>query len=356
MPVCVAGMHRSGTSMLAKLLHLSGIHLGPDEHFLPPSKDNPEGYWEDQRFVQLNERVLEALNGSWYCPPAFDPGWESRPGIAPLLDQAAGLLEGLKTAAPWGWKDPRNSITLPFWQRLLPDLQVVIAVRNPLEVAQSLHQRDHFSYSHGLSLWLLYYRRLLAWSPAAQRVLTHYDAYFAEPEAELQRVLDILHLSIGRADTELAHAAIAPALKRNRVTTADMQDAGLSEEVSECYRDLCAQAGPHYRKLEQQPAVQGASGLGVALRHALHLEAELRDSVHHLGLQRQQQKEREDYISALLTHIAAREKEIDELRQTQRWKRYVIADRLAACYWNIRHPLRGLARARDAERLPHGRR
>ena len=29
----------------------------------------------------------------------------------------------------WGWKDQRNSLTLPFWEDLLPGLKTVIVVR-----------------------------------------------------------------------------------------------------------------------------------------------------------------------------------------------------------------------------------
>ena len=26
---------------------------------------------------------------------------------------------------PWGWKDPRNSITLPLWLRLYPEAKII---------------------------------------------------------------------------------------------------------------------------------------------------------------------------------------------------------------------------------------
>ena len=48
------------------------------------------------------------------------------------------LIEGFDSAGVWGWKDPRNSLTLPFWQDLLPGLKTLIMVRNPLEVAHSM--------------------------------------------------------------------------------------------------------------------------------------------------------------------------------------------------------------------------
>ena len=61
----------------------------------------------------------------------------------------------------WGWKDPRNSLTLPFWQELLPNLKTLIIVRNPLEVAYSMRERNGTSYAFGLRLWEIYNRRLI---------------------------------------------------------------------------------------------------------------------------------------------------------------------------------------------------
>ena len=36
MPLCVTGMHRSGTSMVARLLNVCGLDLGPEADLLPP--------------------------------------------------------------------------------------------------------------------------------------------------------------------------------------------------------------------------------------------------------------------------------------------------------------------------------
>src|SRR5262249_23640698 len=67
--VCIAGMHRSGTSMVARLLNLCGLYLGEDEDLMPSAADNPEGFWENLHFVDLNEKILSALQGGWDMPP-----------------------------------------------------------------------------------------------------------------------------------------------------------------------------------------------------------------------------------------------------------------------------------------------
>jgi hypothetical protein len=43
---------------------------------------------------------------------------------------------------PWGWKDPRNTFTLPIWLRIFPNAKVVSIERNGVDVAQSLRARE----------------------------------------------------------------------------------------------------------------------------------------------------------------------------------------------------------------------
>src|SRR5437588_847383 len=45
MPISIAGMHRSGTSLTAQLLHLCGIYLGPEKELSAPAPDGLDGFW-----------------------------------------------------------------------------------------------------------------------------------------------------------------------------------------------------------------------------------------------------------------------------------------------------------------------
>src|ERR1700709_755262 len=68
----IAGMHRSGTSFLASLLHGCGCLMG--ETLLPADAHNRPGYFEDLEFLDLNRRMLAAtvLNDR---PGHADWGW-----------------------------------------------------------------------------------------------------------------------------------------------------------------------------------------------------------------------------------------------------------------------------------------
>ena len=42
----------------------------------------------------------------------------------------------------WGWKDPRNIFTLPFWITLFPLSKIIIVKRHPYDVCMSLINRN----------------------------------------------------------------------------------------------------------------------------------------------------------------------------------------------------------------------
>ena len=95
------------------------------------SIDNTDGYWENLKFVRLNERLLAANGGTWLPPSTLRPTPE-------ITAAAKSLLAEFEGQEPWGWKDPRNAVTLPFWNGLLPPMKVLVCVRHPAETASSL--------------------------------------------------------------------------------------------------------------------------------------------------------------------------------------------------------------------------
>ena len=231
--------------MVTRLLHGCGLDLGPKDALMPPQADNPDGFWEHLGFVALNDELLEALGGAWDLPPKSNENLSDE-RLNPLRMKARLLIEGFPSAQIWGWKDPRNSLTLPFWEELLPGLKTLIIVRNPLEVAYSMRKRNGTSYAFGLRLWEIYNRRLIEAADKHERLVTHYDLFFENAEKELQRIANF----VGLPDAKIHSAAELVATKRRHTHFAidQLVDAGVSGEVVELYRALIAQASPTSRK------------------------------------------------------------------------------------------------------------
>src|SRR6476660_6747952 len=212
---------------------------------MPPQADNPDGCAEHRGFVALNDELLEALGGAWDLPPKSNENLSDE-RRDPLRMKARLLIEGFHSVQIWGWKDPRNSLTLSFWEDLLPGLKTLIIVRNPLEVAYSMRKRNGTSYAFGLRLWEIYNRRVIEAAGKSDRLFTHYDLFFENAEKELQRIANF----VGLPDAKIHSAAELVATKRRHTHFAidQLVDAGVSGEVVELYRALIAQASPKRRK------------------------------------------------------------------------------------------------------------
>jgi len=70
----VVGMHRSGTSATAGLLHRLGIHMG--QELMPATPFNPKGYFEHLQVRDFNDRLLEARGQTWDSIFPLKPEYE----------------------------------------------------------------------------------------------------------------------------------------------------------------------------------------------------------------------------------------------------------------------------------------
>ncbi|HEX2032408.1 MAG TPA: hypothetical protein VHL78_13605 [Actinomycetota bacterium] len=159
--VLVTGMHRSGTSAVTRALHGLGLALPPAEDLMGSAESNPAGHFESWSLTSLNDQLLLALGGTWSGPPEPPPGWEAAPAVGPLVDRATEAFARVYGRSRWVWKDPRTSLTLPFWRRVLGHHPLMLVFRHPAEVARSLEARDRLEPEVGAALWSRYVRALL---------------------------------------------------------------------------------------------------------------------------------------------------------------------------------------------------
>jgi len=285
--------------MVARLLNLCGLDLGPSDDLFAPNAGNPAGYWENRQFVALNDALLDARGGTWDAPPPVTDAWAAR-DLAALRARAATLVAQFHDRPSWGWKDPRNALTLSFWRRQLPGLKVVVCVRHPLEVVASLDHRGDERGDAGLELWLCYYRRLLATLGADDWLVTHYDAYFHDPHAELRRVAGWLGLDVTGPTISAALATVRDDLRHERSSV----DAGAvgAPEVWDCYRFLCDVAGPVLQAAHGQPT-PSAAGLRFVVRELRRRTEALEAGV----------VAREDRLAGLADRTAALEERVRAL-------------------------------------------
>jgi hypothetical protein len=155
-PVIIIGMHRSGTSMVGGMLSLLGTYLGSNLRLPRGARaQDPlysSGYAEAGEFYRLNEQLLARAGAAWNRVEPFlerrrSPQYETD-SVETLRRSTWGELRSLylrglapASTAVWGWKDPRTSLTLPYWLQLFPEARILHVMRDPQQVADSVHRR-----------------------------------------------------------------------------------------------------------------------------------------------------------------------------------------------------------------------
>lgn len=232
-PLLIVGMHRSGTTLLSRFIDEINIFTGS-------RKDINN---ESEFFIKLNDWVLSQYNASWDNPYNFFFKNDELDkliitGVKRSLRLVSsyrywGLINTLKGNSfthpnqPWGWKDPRTSITLRIWLKIFPDAKIIHIHRNPLDVAKSLQVRelnsdytfnfkDHIkeyvfypkniyqqsarltNLEEGVKLWIEYEKNILEtlnkYRPKHLRL--SYEEFMESPKKALADVMDFLGHSL----------------------------------------------------------------------------------------------------------------------------------------------------------------
>lgn len=179
----VLGMHRSGTSALARVLSILGGDL--PNALMRPSQNNSAGYWESRKIAALNDRLLESAGSAWDDWLEFSGRWYHSPKATQFRSEArSALTEEFGDSRFFVLKDPRICRFPTFWIECLQDAgirpTVFLLLRNPLEVAASLAARNGFEPEYSYMLWLRHVLEAEAGSRGLPRRFIGYDRLLRE--------------------------------------------------------------------------------------------------------------------------------------------------------------------------------
>jgi hypothetical protein len=138
----VIGPGRSGTSLLMQILHKMGMNLSAN--LIKGKHENPDGFFEDQDFVQFHKELYKNLSTKPSLP--LPDNWFNSPNIQQNKQAFLKIFrKKIETIDPiWGFKDPRTATFLPLWNRIFNGVGVtpvfLLSIRNPSTVVAS-HQR-----------------------------------------------------------------------------------------------------------------------------------------------------------------------------------------------------------------------
>jgi hypothetical protein len=234
--VFVLGMHRSGTSLTAEIVHSMGFAV-PGHSLDAIDSINAHGFWESQEVVDFDEGVLSAAQLKWYhiCPVGhiFKNTREFDKRVAEMsefLKVESGKHGSLVI------KDPRLCLLWPLWfaaaDRSVYDVKVIFVNRHPSSIASSIKKRDGFSTFSVHLLWLYYFFSVFSAKDFPELLYLNYEDILADDwETELISGF----LGVNRISCDDWMGIVDPALQRNPGTQFSENNA-ISELENRVYR------------------------------------------------------------------------------------------------------------------------
>lgn len=185
----ILGMHRSGTSLVAKILHEMGFYFGEDSELMSAKVENPTGFWERHDVMDLNDRILTKVDASWVKVSGLVEMDISKEVGNEFDEEIKAIVESLELKSKkWCIKDPRLCLTWPVWKTYLEEPILVLVFRHPGEVGISLHTRNKFPQEFGQSLWHYYNTSIWLSLNKTPFLLVNYDELVKNPKNEIDRL------------------------------------------------------------------------------------------------------------------------------------------------------------------------
>ncbi len=207
--IIVAGMHRSGTSLTASILYAGGVNMG--ERLVGKEIGNEKGHFEDHDIVDFHKEVLLTqgfeMNGLTLVSEI--------PVDEKLHRRAQDLINTRSEKLFWGWKDPRTTLFLDFWNSLLPDAYFVMIYRAPWEVIESLYRRgtDKLIWENpeiAAELWKHYNQKLLAFyeNHAHHCLLINISRIVDDPSVLISGIYEKFGIQLSMPDIQIIDKGI----------------------------------------------------------------------------------------------------------------------------------------------------
>jgi hypothetical protein len=206
--VLVLGMHRSGTSLCSHLLSALGIDM-VDE--IRADSWNVRGHWERWEIVEFHDRILRLFNRDYwgrFHDFALPVAWWADPRVVEIRREIVGFLEQRMGDAHFGFKDPRTVRLMPMWHQIFNELKLaprlVLCLRNPAEVARSLHSRDGLDLANGEYRWLVHMIDFYRYTSNFEVSTVEYEGWFTDPAANIEKLRKFLDLPWQQSEADLA--------------------------------------------------------------------------------------------------------------------------------------------------------
>ena len=188
----ILGSHRSGTSLVAQLFSVLGFDLG--RTLMLPSFDNPRGFWENRKIVEVHDQLLKSFNRNWTTATFLPKEWVSSPQALVALKELQNILKSdFNSDDTILVKDPRLSALLPLWKVLASmqgrPLYTLVVLRSPDAIAESLNLRNGIKIKDARFLALAYINSAVKLVSSDSNTILAYEQLVTTPPDRVIKLL-----------------------------------------------------------------------------------------------------------------------------------------------------------------------
>ena len=244
--IVVLGMHRSGTSALARTLAFLGADL--PQQSIGPAPGNPLGHWEPATLVTVHNELLQETGRAWYGWRMFDPDAISEDGLAAYKARLGDALDAdFPDSAFFVFKDPRMARFVALYRDVFARAGIipkyVVALRNPASVIGSVVTRDGFPAALPALSWIRHILDGERDTRGGSRVFVSYEDLMNDWAGVVSHIADALDITWPRSIQEAAPAIeqfLDSELQHERVEAHIGMDPTISSWLDRGYRALLA--------------------------------------------------------------------------------------------------------------------
>ena len=258
--VLVLGMFASGASALTRVANLLGAAVPP--LVIGGEPEPPHAAWSSAKLTRLAEEILAALDSAADDWRPLNLNWRDQDRAQMFAERIrAGIDDEFGSAQLFALKDPRLCRMLPFWMAALESANIrscpLIIVRNPLEVAASLHKSHGMSAEMASLLWLRHYLDAEVETRHLPRNVVTYEALLEDWRSIVVQSSGRLGINWPRTPAEVSadiRAFLSHDLHHERASKAELHASpeipGWVKEAYEAMTRLCDEPKSGYAKRE----------------------------------------------------------------------------------------------------------
>ena len=343
--VVLLGMHRSGTSLLAHMLHYFGVDMADETDHA--SAKNPRGFWERPAIVTIQDQILDVIGrpiGSPLHALPLPAGWWRDKRVAPLKEELRIYVQAqlMGTGGIWGFKDPRTCRLLPLWQEIFEQLDItpkyVWAIRSPGESSASMAKKNPalrpMQVAQAELMWLAYNYDVIRYALPSAPTIVDYQQWFHDPIGTARRLIGDLDLPGFNSQADLIECV-------RRIFDEDLQNEQEGKREAQAvipvshdlYREICrflSSDTPRDRLLEYVPVLDVVFRALAPFANILTELPALRDANADAATRLSAKEEEAAKLAAALKALEDERKALQGERKALEGQRKDLAARLSA--------------------------